>query len=114
MGKKESKKDKEATAARKAAKSAKQASKAASSAKKTARKVGALDSDEEDIEVILKQLAAADAKRTSVVVEPCARPSPRVNFSLTPLGGAGGAGGELLVFGGEYFDGAANTCFNDL
>jgi hypothetical protein len=99
----------ESKQAKKDAKKAKQEAKAGKSATKQARKSGALDSDEEDIEVIMKELAAADAKKTAVAVEVVDQPSARVNFSLSPL-----PSGELILFGGEFFDGATNVCFNEL
>jgi hypothetical protein len=99
----------EKEAAKKAAKSSKQASKSAKSASKKARKDGAISEDEDDIELIMKELAEKDAKKTSIVSEYCFQPSPRVNFSINAING-----GELVLFGGEYFDGASNTCFNDL
>jgi len=105
--KKLSKAEKEA--AKKAAKTSKQATKSAKSASKKARKDGAISDDEDDIELIMKELAAKDAKRTAVVTESCSQPSPRVNFSVNSING-----GELVLFGGEYYDGASNTCFNDL
>lgn len=107
MGKKD--KDKEKQAAKKEAKAKKQEAKAGKSAKKAARKSGAIDSDEEDIEVIMKELALQDAKKIAITVEIVPQPSARVNFSLTAL-----PSGELIIFGGEYFDGAINTCYNQL
>lgn len=38
-----------------------------------------------------------------------APPSPRANFTVTAL-----QSGEMILFGGEYFDGQDNTCYNDL
>ena len=83
---------------------AKQKSKSERSATKRAAK----EAGEQDIEST-KSLAARDAERTTVTVTRCEAPSPRANFSLTAL-----PSGELLLFGGEFFDGETNECFNDL
>ena len=46
-----------------------------------------------------------------MTVEVVARPAARANFSMSPLPG----GTEMLVFGGELFDGKAKSeCYNDL
>lgn len=66
-------------------------------------------SDEEDIDTIMASLAAADAKRSAVSVLDVPQPSPRVNFSLNVL-----PSGELILFGGEYYDGQTNQCYNEL
>ena len=58
---------------------------------------------------MLKALSIKDAARTSISIEACSAASPRVNASLTAL-----PSGELLLFGGEFYDGASNQCFNDL
>ncbi len=39
----------------------------------------------------------------------CSVPSPRTNFTLTAI-----HGGDFLLFGGEYYDGAEAKCYNDL
>lgn len=65
--------------------------------------------EEEDIELILQEFVRKDAERTQVTVEAAAQPSPRANFTLSAL-----PSGELLLFGGEYFDGDVNVCYNDL
>lgn len=106
MPKKDSK---EKEAAKKAAKAAKLASRTARSAGKQKAKAGDDDEVEEDIEVILASLAKEEAKKTAVHVEICARPSPRANASITPL-----PGGDFLMFGGEFWDGSLNHCYNDL
>ena len=38
-----------------------------------------------------------------------APPSPRANFTVTSL-----PSGEMVLFGGEYFDGQDTRCFNKL
>ncbi|KAG6620852.1 Kelch repeat-containing protein [Phytophthora cinnamomi] len=85
---------------------AKKAKQSAKSAKKDRK---ALGTDEEDIELILQEFRKRDAERTQVLVEPAPQPSPRANFTLSAL-----ASGEMLLFGGEYFDGDVNECYNDV
>lgn len=80
---------------------------AAKSTKKKAKKDD--DEVEEDIEKILAQLAADDARKTAVHVTAVERPSARANFSMCAL-----PSGEQIIFGGEFFDGARNTCYNEL
>jgi uncharacterized membrane protein YgcG len=104
-----------AAAEKEAAKKARKAEAAAKKAKKgavKAAKKGGADADEleEDIEVVLAALAAEEAKRTAVTVTPLPdRPPARANFSLTPL-----PSGELVLFGGEFYDGRTNACYNEL
>lgn len=82
-------------------KKAKQAAKGAKKDRKA--------NDEEDIELILAEILKKDAQRKEVITEPCSQPSPRSNFSLSML-----PNGEMMMFGGEYFDGDRNVCFNEL
>jgi hypothetical protein len=101
MGKKKSgKADK---AARQEAKKAKQTAKSAKKDRK------ALGTDEDDIELILQEFRKKDAEKTQVTVEAAPQPSPRANFTLSAL-----PSGEMLLFGGEYFDGDVNVCYNDV
>ncbi|CAI5739748.1 unnamed protein product [Hyaloperonospora brassicae] len=69
----------------------------------------ALGHTEEDIEVLLHEFCKKDAARTHVTVDAAPPPSPRAHFTLSTL-----PSGELLLFGGEYFDGDVNVCFNDV
>ncbi|KAM3568675.1 hypothetical protein VYU27_009209, partial [Nannochloropsis oceanica] len=62
---------------------------------------------EEDIEAILAEIRAKDAAKTAVTITESPQPSPRTNFSLTTL-----PSGELLLFGGEYYDGEDTTVYN--
>lgn len=55
-------------------------------------------------------MKAKDAEKVAVSVEVVPHPSPRAAFSLT----AWPAGGELVLFGGEFYDGKNCRCFNDL
>ncbi|KAJ1424833.1 hypothetical protein B484DRAFT_331083 [Ochromonadaceae sp. CCMP2298] len=64
---------------------------------------------EEDIDAIIAEFSAKESARTAVTVEVCSQPSARSNFSLTLL-----PTGELLMFGGEYCDGASTEMFNDV
>ncbi|GLD96829.1 hypothetical protein PINS_up005512 [Pythium insidiosum] len=106
MGKKKAgknKAEKELTKAQRIEqKKAKQAAKGAKKDRKQA--------DEEDIEVLLQEILKKDAQRKEVLVEACGQPSPRANFSMSMLPSSG----EMIMFGGEYFDGDVNVCFNDL
>ncbi|CAM9602975.1 unnamed protein product, partial [Choristocarpus tenellus] len=36
-------------------------------------------------------------------------PCPRANFTVTSL-----PSGDIMLFGGEYFDGQDTTCYNEL
>ena len=104
MGKK--KPTDKAAAARAQRQETRQAKQRAKSAKKERK---ALGTDEADIEALLQEFRAKDAARTHVTVEPSHQPSPRANFTLSAL-----PSGELLLFGGEYFDGDVNVCYNDV
>ena len=67
------------------------------------------EAGEEDIESIIASFTRRDSERTAVTTTPCEQPSPRSNFSMTPL-----PNGELLMFGGEVCDGEGTTVFNDV
>jgi len=95
----------------KAEKKKKQELKAQKKVSKKTKKSGG-DDDEDDLDQILAELRLQDASRTSVSVEVCDAPSPRSNFSFSPLEGQNSH--ELLIFGGELFDGNSSTCYNDL
>ena len=101
--------DSEGKKAAKERKAAKQAEKSGQKATNSAKKSGAISDDEENIEDLIRALSVQDAARVAVTISACAPPSPRVNASVTPL-----PSDELLIFGGEYFDGQTNTCYNDL
>ena len=64
---------------------------------------------EEDIESILEEFMKKDAERIAVTIESCSQPSRRANFSLSAI-----SSNELVLFGGEFFDGEMNECYNDL
>ena len=68
------------------------------------------EDDEEDINLIMKKLAKTDTLPPPVNGQliPCEPPSARVHFSLTPT-----PSGDLLLFGGQRFDGANQQMFSD-
>jgi N-acetylneuraminic acid mutarotase len=106
MGKKA---NKSGSAAAAAAKKERQAAKQNKAAKKAAKK-DAREAGEDDIEKILAEIMAKEAAKTAVTVTSCERPpTPRANFSLTTL-----PTGDLLLFGGEYYDGQEAVCYNEL
>lgn len=105
---------KKKSAEQKATKAAKQSKKTAKSEKKVKSKQTADDSDADDnvdLDAVLKQLAEEQAKFLKVTEEPCDPPSPRssATFVASPSNR-----NELLLFGGEYYDGASASFFNDL
>ncbi|RMX66282.1 hypothetical protein DD238_003111 [Peronospora effusa] len=93
-----------------AAKAQRQESRRAKQCAKSAKKDRkALGTEEEDIEVLLQEFRKRDTERTQVTVEISPQPTPRANFTLSAL-----PSGEMLLFGGEYFDGDVNVCYNDV
>eukprot|EP00094_Tigriopus_californicus_P001814 TCALIF_01753-PA protein Name:"Similar to Klhdc4 Kelch domain-containing protein 4 (Mus musculus)" AED:0.08 eAED:0.12 QI:98/0.71/0.62/1/0.85/0.75/8/31/515 len=83
-------------------------------AEKTAKKLVAKlkkETGEDDIESIVKAIEAEEKKRQEVKelhkVDP---PSHRANFSLTPHAD----NPELILFGGEFYNGQKTILFNDL
>ncbi|SMY29032.1 unnamed protein product [Zymoseptoria tritici ST99CH_1A5] len=99
--------------AKKAAKAAKQAKKSDKSDKKLSLKKKDDDSDAEDADLDAMLLAyqkqqEAFTKVTEVSTEP---PSPRSSATLVA---SPANSNELFLFGGEYFNGALATFFNDL
>ncbi|XP_034254187.1 kelch domain-containing protein 4 isoform X1 [Thrips palmi] len=65
---------------------------------------------EDDIESILAQIEAEDRKRVEVVEHVVDPPSRRINFSLV----AHPEKEELILFGGEYFNGQTTMLNNDM
>ncbi|XP_033075156.1 kelch domain-containing protein 4 isoform X1 [Trachypithecus francoisi] len=57
--------------------------------------------EEEDLEALIAHFQTLDAKRTQIVETPCPPPSPRLNASLS----VHPEKDELILFGGEYFNG---------
>ena len=90
------------------AKKERQALKQLKSDKKRAGKVKK-ESGEEDIEAILKEIMSKEAAKVAVTIEACEVPSPRANFTLSTT-----SSDDAILFGGEYFDGEVNICYNEL
>ncbi|KAG2417558.1 hypothetical protein HFD88_008777 [Aspergillus terreus] len=92
---------------------AKQSKKAAQKEKKSKTKGRDADSDVEDadLDAILAQYAEEQAKFLKVTEVPSGPPTPR--SSATVIASPSNRN-ELLVFGGEYFDGTIATFFNNL
>ncbi|KAG8562524.1 hypothetical protein GDO81_015710 [Engystomops pustulosus] len=66
--------------------------------------------DEEDLEALIAEFQSLDAKKTQVIETACSPPSPRLNASLTPHPEKD----ELILFGGEYFNGQKTFLYNEL
>uniref|UniRef100_UPI00358E8F8A kelch domain-containing protein 4-like n=1 Tax=Myxine glutinosa TaxID=7769 RepID=UPI00358E8F8A len=66
--------------------------------------------DEEDLETMIAKFREMDAKKTQVIETQCEAPPPRMNASLV----AHPEREELLLFGGEYFNGQRTFVYNDL
>ncbi|KAF3689172.1 Kelch domain-containing protein 4 [Channa argus] len=66
--------------------------------------------EEEDLEALIAEFQNLDAKKTQVVETSCPPPSPRLNASLS----AHPEKDELILFGGEYFNGKKTYLYNDL
>lgn len=92
---------------------AKQSKKTAKTEKKSKAKGKDIESDAEDadLDAILAQYAEEQAKFLKVTEVPSEPPAPR--SSATVLASPSNRN-ELLLFGGEYFDGTHATFFNHL
>ncbi|KAA0724566.1 Kelch domain-containing protein 4 [Triplophysa tibetana] len=66
--------------------------------------------EEEDLEVLIAEFQSLDAKKTQVVETACAPPSSRLNASLC----AHPEKDELILFGGEFFNGKKTFLYNEL
>ncbi|PKU35798.1 kelch domain-containing protein 4 [Limosa lapponica baueri] len=66
--------------------------------------------EEEDLEALIAEFQSLDAKKTQVIESSCPPPSPRLNGSLS----AHPEKDELILFGGEYFNGQKTYLYNDL
>ncbi|XP_010716506.1 kelch domain-containing protein 4 isoform X2 [Meleagris gallopavo] len=66
--------------------------------------------EEEDLEALIAEFQTLDAKKTQVIETSCPPPSPRLNGSLS----AHPEKDELILFGGEYFNGQKTYLYNDL
>ncbi|XP_046889743.1 kelch domain-containing protein 4 [Hypomesus transpacificus] len=66
--------------------------------------------EEEDLEALIAEFQTLDAKKTQVVETSCPPPSPRLNSSFS----AHPDKDELILFGGEFFNGKKTYLYNDL
>lgn len=66
--------------------------------------------EEEDLEALIAHFQSLDARKTQAVETPCPPPSPRLNASLC----AHPERDELILFGGEYFNGQKTCVYNEL
>lgn len=98
------KKNKEKSNVKKQKQIEKQIKNSKKKADKQAKKEG-----EESIESILNEIVKKDLHRTAISVSESKQPSRRINFTLTSL-----PNGDAILFGGEYFDGEVNVCYNEL
>ncbi|XP_041651956.1 kelch domain-containing protein 4 [Cheilinus undulatus] len=66
--------------------------------------------EEEDLEALIAEFQNLDAKKTQVVETKCPPPSPRLNASFS----AHPEKDELILFGGEFYNGKKTYMYNDL
>ncbi|XP_051548774.1 kelch domain-containing protein 4 isoform X1 [Myxocyprinus asiaticus] len=66
--------------------------------------------EEEDLEALIAEFQSLDAKKTQVFETACAPPSPRLNASLCTHPEKD----ELILFGGEFFNGKKTFLYNEL
>uniref|UniRef100_A0A673LA44 Kelch domain-containing protein 4-like n=1 Tax=Sinocyclocheilus rhinocerous TaxID=307959 RepID=A0A673LA44_9TELE len=66
--------------------------------------------EEEDLEALIAEFQSLDAKKTQVLETACPPPSPRLNASLC----AHPEKDELILFGGEFFNGKKTFLYNEL
>ncbi|KAJ5899537.1 hypothetical protein N7495_004281 [Penicillium taxi] len=92
---------------------AKQSKKTAQKEKRSKAKGKDIDSDAEDadLDAILAQYAEEQARFLKVTETPSAPPTPRSSSTIIA---SPSNRNELLLFGGEYFDGTHATFFNNL
>ncbi|CAF9916896.1 hypothetical protein IMSHALPRED_003332 [Imshaugia aleurites] len=107
------KKDKKAKDAEKKARVAAKQSKKTAQKEKKVKSKGADDSDAEDVDLesVLEAYAKEQAQFLKVTETLCEPPSPRSSATLI---GSPSNLKELFLFGGEYYNGALATFFNDL
>jgi Galactose oxidase, central domain len=107
------KKDKKKTAERKERIAAKQTKKASKKDQKHKTKGRDADSDAEDVDLdaVLAAYAEEQAKFLKVTEIPSSPPTPRTSSTIVA---SPSNRNELLVFGGEYFDGTLATFYNNL
>lgn len=107
------KKDKKSKDAEKKARVAAKQSKKTTQKEKKVKSKGADDSDAEDVDLesVLEEYAKQQAQFLKVMEILCEPPSSRSSATLI---GSPSNLKELFLFGGEYFNGALATFFNDL
>ncbi|XP_048461681.1 kelch domain-containing protein 4 isoform X1 [Rhincodon typus] len=66
--------------------------------------------EEEDLETLIAEFRQLDAKKTQITEVACSHPLPRLNASLSPHPEKH----ELILFGGEYFNGQKTFLYNEL
>ncbi|XP_061825877.1 kelch domain-containing protein 4 [Nerophis lumbriciformis] len=66
--------------------------------------------EEEDLEALIAEFQNLDAKKTQVEETACSPPSPRLSASLSTHPDKD----ELILFGGEFFNGKKTYLYNDL
>ncbi|KAM7002069.1 kelch domain-containing protein 4 [Tautogolabrus adspersus] len=66
--------------------------------------------DEEDLEALIAEFQNLDVKKTQVVETKCPPPSPRLSASLSTHPEKD----ELILFGGEFYNGKKTYLYNDL
>ena len=82
-------------------------------AEKTAQKLAKKDKKSEgmeDLEALIAQFQEIDRRKTTFVEDKSTHPSPRCNLSVT----AHPDKDELILFGGEYFNGHKTFMYNDV
>lgn len=102
------KKDKKVDPAKLQAKKLRQQAKLQKTTQKRTKKE-LKDGGEVDIETILAEFSSKESKKLAVAVTVVPQPSRRANFSMTAL-----TSGDMLLFGGEFFDGDSTIVYNDL
>ncbi|CAG9970986.1 unnamed protein product [Clonostachys byssicola] len=109
---KDKKKNSDAKKAKKAEKAAKQASKGEKKAKTKAAKVEGSDAEDVDLDEILEEYARQQEQFLKITETVCdAPPKPRAASTLMA---APHDSNNLLLFGGEYFNGSLAQFYNDL
>ncbi|XP_038662452.1 kelch domain-containing protein 4 isoform X1 [Scyliorhinus canicula] len=66
--------------------------------------------EEEDLETLIAEFRQLDAKKSQVTEVACSLPLPRLNASFSPYPEKD----ELILFGGEYFNGQKTFLYNEL
>lgn len=108
-------KDKKAKKAEQKARTAAKQSKKAAKGEKKAKAKGPKDADSDaedvDLDAVLASFAEKQAQFLKVTETPTQHPSPRSSATLLA---SPSNRNELLVFGGEYYDGTTAVFYNDL